>query len=91
MSIFLGFILLLFEVTSSPALEKRHSDGTEVPGIDKYFCANTLSKVYIVFIMFLDHDPTISKGFGVFPIHFPPHNAFLGELHLQLPCCFEIP
>ena len=24
---------------------KRRSDGTEVPGMDKYFCANTLSKV----------------------------------------------
>ena len=45
MSTFLGFILFLLAETSSPAFEKTRSDGTEVPGIDKYFSANVLSKV----------------------------------------------
>ena len=45
MSMFLGLIQLHFADTSSPALEKRCSEGTEVPGIDKYFSANILSSV----------------------------------------------
>jgi len=45
MSMFFGLIQLRFEDTSSPALENRRSDGTEVPGVYKYFFANTLSSV----------------------------------------------
>jgi len=35
-----GFNLFLREVTWIPASENNLSDGTDVAGIDKYFCAN---------------------------------------------------
>ena len=39
MSTFLSFILFLFSEMTSPALEKSLSDGTDDPGIARYFLA----------------------------------------------------
>ena len=38
-STFFDFIMLRFKEVSSPALEKRRSDGTNVAGIDRYIFA----------------------------------------------------
>ena len=45
MSMFLGLIRLRFTDTSSAVFEKRCSEGTDMPGIDKNFSANMLSSV----------------------------------------------
>ena len=43
-----GSNLFLKEVTWIPASENNLSDGTEVAGIDKYFCANTDKLGYVL-------------------------------------------
>ena len=46
MSTYFGLSLFLLADTSSPALEKSLSDGTEVAGTHKYFLARMVSFLY---------------------------------------------